>query len=241
MVVERLMAFRSINSAVDGVYTHNSLTIPAPAGIVDGDILALRVSCYTDNANPTFGLPAGFTKWYDQYNGSYHGFIVAWKRASSESGSYVISNSGTANSVEGGWEGCIAAYSGRLSAADPLSVGSNTAYVTSDTVVEAAGITALLGDDVIWAGAAHSTTTLTVPAGMNARLESSYVLCGGTNICGAFGDLLNVAAGATLAKDGTAGASITRKHAFLVGLKIGLVAPVLTAAQVASDISVGWS
>jgi hypothetical protein len=205
------MAFRSIASA----QAHTtSVAVAAPAGIADGDILICAVAYYDVNTH-TISLPTGFTSYYAQGPlGTYHGWAIGWKRASSESGTYTASVDTYACAE---LDAYVAAYSGRLATGDPLTAGSNTKYETANTNIIAAGVTAAAGDDVIFfgGGRAGSAMTIAAPSGMNARAEYEDA---SNNFCSCLADLENVSAGATGNKTATTTVSINRKHGFLLSL-----------------------
>lgn len=203
------MAFRSSDSASeqggDGI-----VTVTAPTGITDGDILVLVAHTYG-------GDPAGCTGFTPVASREVTGddtLVLFWKRAASESGDYNVVYSG-GNDCEA-WIGC---YSGRLASGNPVDVYSDTLYQTSNTTVRAAGMTiATANSDIIWGGFCYSDPlTLTKPAAFTLRdseVGSSVLTCG---------DLLNQSAGATGNQDGTAGGAVdVYKHAFMVALKPAL-------------------
>jgi hypothetical protein len=206
------MAFRSSSGAAK--YPSNSLTITAPASITDGDILVACVWAWGGTPpEGTFSLPSGFTAWYSVSFGSYKG-VLAWKRASSESGNYAFSIT-SAEFVFGQ----MVAFSGRIASGDPLDVGSNTAYTTSNTTVRAAGVTiATSGSDLIYVGfgETNASAALTAPSGMTSRRSDDWT---GDWTAMETASLDNQSTGATGDKDGTANTSTATKHAFLVALK----------------------
>lgn len=208
------MAFRSSSGAAN--YPSNSITITAPASIADGDILVACVWAWHEvgtTPEGTFSLPSGFTAWYSVSFGSYKG-VLAWKRASSESGNYAFSITGAAFVF-----GQMVCFSGRVASGDPLDVGSNTGYVTSNTTVRAAGVTiATSGSDLIYCGFAETdgSASLAEPSGMTSRRSDDWT---GDWTAMETASLDNQSTGATGDKDGTANTSTTAKHAFLIALK----------------------
>lgn len=214
-----------------------SVVVTAPTGIVDGDIL---VGAYYHAGSTSAGvtLPAGFTQW--AVNGtSLDGFRfvhLCWKRAASESGDYTFARSGTAKTSAA----CITVIKGCKASGDPANVApSNTLYQTSNTTIRAAAITPTVESCLVWVGLVYSNPqTLTEPTGFTMQADPNdntldYKLVLATK--------LGQAAGATGDIDGTV-VTTTIKHAMMVALEpYVLVAPTLTAAQVGSDIQVGWS
>lgn len=68
------------------------VTVTAPAGIQDDDMLLL---CVCNDGNPnTFVLPSGFTELEERNNGNACSILIAWKRASGEAGDYTITWTG---------------------------------------------------------------------------------------------------------------------------------------------------
>lgn len=83
-----------VESSGTGVATGTSLTISAPSGIQDGDLLIIYAAY--SRTDDDFTLPPGFTNIpIANAGGSIRG-VMGWKIASSESGDYVINWSGSA-------------------------------------------------------------------------------------------------------------------------------------------------
>ena len=206
------MAFRSAQGA--GLYPSDTITIPAPAGIADGDILVACVWSWRGGGGAgAIQLPADFAAWYTVTVASYVG-VLAWKRANSEAGDYTFTSAGGQFTF-----GQVGVFSGRVASGDPLDVGSNTGYTTSNTTVRGAGVTiATSGSDLIYCGMAETddSASLSAPSGMTSRRSDDW-----TDDWTAMetASLDNQTTGATGDKDGTANAACTSKHAFLVALK----------------------
>ena len=109
-----------------------SVSIAAPAGLADNDIMIATVSTL-EWAAP-HDAPAGWTQLYQNSIGTGLRASVWWKRASSESGAYVFSTTyGTTN-----WKGSISAYSGAIVSGNPIetsgfSTNGGTATATPVT------------------------------------------------------------------------------------------------------------
>ena len=163
-------AFRSATS--DGETSGTSITLTAPAGISDNDIL-LAFIYKEDTGAVTY--PSGFTeKQTVTQTASDPDFkcYLAWKRASSESGNYTFS---WTNNV---WRaGLIMAISGAILSGDPFDVAPSTnAPGSASATVTATGITTLTADTLLVAlGAAFSSFTWTEPSGMTERVDYNNV------------------------------------------------------------------
>ena len=113
----------------------------------------------------------------------------------------------------------VSVFSGRVASGDPLDVGSNTGYTTSNTIVRAAGVTiATSGSDLIYCGMAETngSASLSEPSGMTSRRSDDWT---GDWTAMETASLDNQSTGATGDKDGTANTACTIKHAFLIALK----------------------
>ena len=92
-----------------------SVSIAAPAGLADNDIMIAAVSTLEWAA--VHSAPAGWTQLY-QFDMSTAGKTSYWwKRAASESGAYVFTTNYT---VATNWKGAISAYSGALTTGNPI-------------------------------------------------------------------------------------------------------------------------
>lgn len=203
------MAHRATTSAYASA---TSVTVTAPSGIADDDILICALLQYKSGGGTTFTWPSGFTEIYQRQATTNFRAGIAWKRASSESGDYTITASDTGDLI-----GIVSAYSGRIASGSPVDVGSDTSYTTNDANVRGAGVTiATAGSDLLWCGFSYRSdqNDLSVPSGMNSRADvhDGYE-------CFALADLLDQSTGASGDKDGTLGDVTTTKHAFLVALK----------------------
>jgi len=200
-----------------------STAVSAPAGIADGDILVCSGLSYRGAGAGAFTWPSGFTEIGQRTVGTGYKIGLAWKRCSSESGTYTVAGASVEAII-----GIVGAYRGRLASDSPVDVTSDTTYTTSNTTVRAAAATiATAGSDLIWVGFGYYSDAdeLTVPSGMTARADvfDGYE-------CLAQADLLAQGAGTTGDKDGAMAHSTTVKHAYMVALKpeaAGLSIPLL--------------
>lgn len=187
-----------------------SVTVTAPAGIVDGDILIAHVAAFRTTALAPGAITlAGFT-WTTRTTSTYYISAVGWKRASAESGNYAFTSANAAQMAAS-----VAVFRGRLAVGTPCAV-VNTAYITSNTNCRAATSTAVAGDDYargFWYYSA-TTQTLTLPANEN---NVGYQQI--TNIMAArLTYRENVAAGASGTIDSVMGTAGVIKHAYTVQL-----------------------
>ena len=211
------MAFRSDNE----VYTPNTATVTAPAGVELGDLLIIGVLASHENCViPT--LPSGFAHITEVAFVSWDGWeriAVGWKVAdaadvtkSASSGTYSVVYSGAQLFV---WIGC---YTGRVTSSI-LDCSSNTEYTTDDYIVRAASMAvATVGTDVVWFGYhwAEAPQAPSLPSGMNNRA----IISDGGNYCFYVADKPNQPTGATGNQDATLpNYNSDWKHAVMVGLK----------------------
>lgn len=207
------MAFR--DSAHNSAASTSVAIASSSLDIEDDDILLAFAAYWRDGVEwGDFNFPPGFTVVETASLISSGTCKLAWKRASSESGNYTFSNDYAAEVYAQ-----VASFSGRLASGDPVDVKSNTQYQTSNTTVRAAGVTiATAGSDLVYCGlcSTDGTPTLDAPSGMTSR--DSYDISA-LWVSMELASLDNQGAGATGDKDGTADASTTWKHAFLIALK----------------------
>lgn len=114
----------SFVSATAQTSAGTELTFAAPSGIADDDIIILMLGRAEVSTSPSWGT--GFT---ELFNTAHDGgsFAAAWKRASSESGDYVVSWSGS--TAVAGVAYCIR---GAITSATPVVAGT-TATGSSTT------------------------------------------------------------------------------------------------------------
>lgn len=206
------MAISYVNASSDTSTSGTTHTGTAPASIQDNDILVGAV--LVDSATDTCTWPAGWAEWAQNALEATPAsrIRVGWKRCASESGNYQWTN------LPDGYKyTVITAFRGCKTAGDPANVScSNTTYRTNDKVVRAAQVTTTIaGCALIWAGAIQQNATLTKPTDFTKaddEVDAGYYSL-------LQGYLLDVAAGATGAKDGASSANTTKKHAFLIALE----------------------
>jgi hypothetical protein len=109
------LAFRSNHQTINGTASA-SCVVTAPSGIADDDILIFALERADVTAAITW--PSGFTELFDTtHDGG--STACAWKRASSESGNYTASWTGTTRNV-----GIMYAVSGAATAGTPVTIGT---------------------------------------------------------------------------------------------------------------------
>jgi len=200
-----------------------SVTVTAPTGIQNDDLLVATVWCHDTSSKPT--PPSGFT----EITGAAHSLVadtsqrnyVWYKRASSESGDYTFTIANGSYQIV-----CaIAVFRSCLASGDPVDVISNTEYVISDSTIRAASMTTTEPGCRIWWGYAirADTDLISTPSGWTTAEEISP---GGTSPnyhCSLLAYQLDndgVTKGSTGDVDGTlSGGSIQNKHAVMVEFK----------------------
>lgn len=191
------MALRSSSSVNSGSGFTNTLTVSAPSGVAQNDIVILAWQNGA-SATSTVTWPSGFTELVNA-SGTTAGttYRIAWKReGASPPSSYTVSSSTT--------DYCVliaAAYANRSTTAAPtyqLTVQS-TGQV-SPISINAGGVTAAAGDDIGWfvgvtasGGSSLSASAFTAPTNYTLRQDSH---CAAYHTSG-FASRDNVSAGAT--------------------------------------------
>lgn len=175
------MAYRSSAQVATASGTSTSLTVNAPAGLAQNDIVTLFwVNGGTDTSTITW--PAGFTQFTPDASTSAPDtktIRAAWKRAgASEPSTYQVSTD------IGGGDKCIliaVAHSGRHLTNPPVAVATTQLVAQTDPVsINATGFTASAGDDAIWfaaqsggVGEAVFLWTYSAPASYTERQEAA--------------------------------------------------------------------
>ena len=186
-----------------GTASSANLTLPAVAGIQDRDILLIAAATYW-NGSGDLNWPSGFARVDLTADGYTH---LAWKRASSESGDYVLPahSHDVRVAVLMVLRGCVAAGS-------PFGGISNTVYDTNNTTIRAAGFTTTETTALAWFGQTYENTVSAGPSSftLGASGANEYHLCGHYK--------LEQSPGATGNIDGTLSSSSGDKHAIMVAL-----------------------
>ena len=194
------MAISVGNSTYTAQDNANSITVSAPSGIEDGDVLVLRVTAWDTISGLSW--PSGFSGVSTTYD------AAAVKEASSESGSYEVT-------VSSG--GLMVATLTVIKGADVSSkVWSNTDYTTNNTTLRAAGITVGAGACLVWMAGIYLNGTITNPSGFTTQVGTGDAYYGDIRLQTA--TKLGLSSGATGDIDGTMSAATTYKHVIMLGL-----------------------
>jgi len=193
--------------------TTTSVVVTAPSSMQDGDIMIMIVNSYrSTTATPGAHAVSGFTQIYTRATSTRYIFSIWYKRCSSESGNYTATSTSSTQ-----MEAAISVYRGCVTSGTPVDVSSNTAYTTSNTSVRGASITPTVADGFfVWGGFFYLATsnTLTKPASFALRQTQQN-----TRNTITLADLAYSTTSASGNQDGTAGATCTVKHAYLLALK----------------------
>ena len=163
-------SFRSVGAATS-YGTRTNLTMAAPAGIVDNDILIAQIFTGSGTTAPTPTTLAGWTIFGINTNvtdtGGFNGKMwLYWKRASSESGNYTWTIANCNNT------GYIECYSNCLATGTPLGATSNNSGTgqtnTGTGITTTAANSFLLWFSHDWGDTANN---LTPPTGMTERVD----------------------------------------------------------------------
>lgn len=204
------MAYRSSTSAGGSTTT---VTVAVPAGAATDDIAILVVGVDEFQAQ-TITWPSGFTQLGNTLILAPDGAILAfaWKRLTgADSGNYTI----TLSSSTGDHLAECALFSGRHTTNPPVAstIATNTTANSSPISVDATGLTAVTGDDLLWIGAADTTagnggTSWSPPSTFTEQKDD--VNAGPTGFCnGSIATKDNVSSGATGTITGTFIATVT--------------------------------
>lgn len=204
------MALSYVNSS-SNKSTTTSVSISTPSGLADGDIMIAFVTSFwaTNKTAGTVTAPAGWNTINTQAISKRYQVGLFWKRASSEGSSYSFTSTSAKQ-----MQGAISAYRGAVSSGNPYSVYSNTLYGTSGTIVRAATMTpSSNGLYVVWGGWYYlsGTISLTKPSAMSLLQTQNN-----TNNALTMAHAVFTPGTATGNQDGTAGATCTVKHAYMV-------------------------
>jgi hypothetical protein len=140
-----------------------TLTLAPPASIADGDLLEATFFVYQNTGNdPNL---SGWTKKVDVNDAGDLRIVTLYKRASSESGSYVFNLTSPVY-----WSGIIRRITGAIASGDPYDVvGSGASGVS--TSPSASATTTTIDTLVLWYAAPFSSgTTVSPPAGVSGTM-----------------------------------------------------------------------
>ena len=191
-----------------------SITLIAPTGIQDGDILFVAISVRKafGTANDPVAPDINWTQIGSAITITGAKYSIFWKRASSESGNYVFTSaSGTK------MYGIISCYRGCVLTDSPVDAYSSVLYTTADYICRAASITPSESNGMFIFAGYSATQILSNPPGMTNR----HIVSGIASMYMSLADLTYSDISASGDKD-AALVSITGstyKYAFLVALK----------------------
>jgi hypothetical protein len=194
------MAYRD---STNGQGLSTSRTVAVPAGVQTDDIVI--IVCTSDGGTSTNGvIPSGFTAFFTDSKCLADGQAATccWKRLTgADSGSYSF----TGSPDNSDWICQAYAFSGRDTGNPPVQSTLNTVNSASGSplTINANGVTALTGDDLLWLSMPDTTasgvgTGHTPPSGYT---EVEDALQNWQNVSGAYKE--NVSAGATGTVSGT--------------------------------------
>jgi hypothetical protein len=197
-----------------------SVTVDPGDTIPDGSVILLWALA-ADNSPPasTFTWPADFAQLKERlYTDDYERIALAWKRAAGESGTYTIESAGAVGMLAG-----LAVITGASVAAYPFGTISDTAYLTNNTTIRAAGFTATVRSDLVGFfsgyfnhGGEHADA-IAAPAGWTAARWGWVAPSGWSAEEHVEIDYYeSVPEGATGDIDATAATATTFKHGFVV-------------------------
>lgn len=205
------MSFVAVAHSVDSATTA-SLSCNKPTGTVDNDLMFAFIK-RNDSTDPSV-VPSGWTLLGSRVPGGANSFWLYYKLAASEGASY------TWDWAASGRTGIsIVTRRGEFNIASPIDVVSNTSYVTSDTTLRAAAVSAAsVNSTILFFGGNHTATatTATVPSSPSTFTEDVDYHDGNGRFHRYMASLLWTGSGSTGDIDATLSATSTDKHAFAV-------------------------
>lgn len=214
------IAFRS---ATRNTGASGGITLAAPSGISDGDILVAFVLAY--NLSPDVTI-SGFTL-ANRTNLNGYQLATLWKRASSESGSYAVGASGSE------WtEAILACYSGCVASGSPIDAasGGNTtgASTTASITTTTSGCT-IVSALQVWYGGGDATKSITAP-GLTFT-ERFRVYDSGDQITSQVSDAVQLSAGSVTVTSSTAPATADIVSHVAALIPAGVASPTATQSR----------
>ena len=144
-------SIRSVGATVQGAAA-SAITMPAPAGIVDGDILIAIVNSTSNADSPSL---TGFTSKSSRSTTNRAGTQnLLWKRASSESGDY------TTGTPSGTIWGHVICVKDAIASGDPFDAVALNDTTNSVTTLTCSAIVPATNRDVLIAGYYQLTASL---------------------------------------------------------------------------------
>lgn len=206
-----MTTFVASANSVDSASTA-SLACDKPTGTADNDYMFAFIK-RNDSTAPN-SVPSGWTLLGDRVPSGANSIWLYGKLAASEGTSYTW-----------GWAAAgrtgitIATYRDGFNTSTPIDVVSNTSYVTSNTTIRAASVSAAAANSpIIFAGGVHnsSAVTFTAPTAPSAFAENVDYYNDQSRFARTFALLVWTGSGATGDMDATASITTIDKHAFAV-------------------------
>lgn len=172
------MAYRS--SSVADLLATTTISVPVPAGAAINDIAILVINL-DNTGHGTLTFPAGFTTLFTTTvsGPDQHTQALAWKRLiAADTGNYTVTWTGANDAI-----GECALFSGRDTSNPPTaSEATDTSANASPISVSAATVTALTGDDLLWAGgldltSSTATSSCAPPSAFTERQDDARDWC----------------------------------------------------------------
>jgi hypothetical protein len=175
-----------------------NLDIPLPSGTADNDIMIMAIS--SKGIASALTLPGGWTTITESDSVDVKA-VVAWKRASGESGPYTVT--GASDTIVG----AITSYRGAAGAGNPIGDYSANPTIVEGTVTGLSITPALANSMIIFTAHISNDTTLSWDGGSNPTWTSDY------NVLSTGGSDATVSAAYGIKTDTTATGSRTGTHA----------------------------
>lgn len=193
------VAIRSQNTyASSGAATSHA--VPAPGTIVDGDILELGIEYRQTSGVQTITWPTGFTQIDKEDITGSRGIAKAWKRASSESGSYSVGLSESSQMTAR-----IRALSGCKASGSPVNAFLSATNASGATQTAPRPTTTVDGCFISYQTMLNGATTTNWTPPANVTESGEVASSGASNVSGmhAFDTANQATAGQTTQRDFT--------------------------------------
>ena len=199
-----------------------SVAITKPANMLAGDVLiicecAYRTTALAPGTATIANTGSGGSAWgtvVNQTTATYYKTAYSTKVLAADGDGSVTAYTWSSSSAARMAAALIVLRGRKNQAPTPIS---NTAYTTSDTLVQAAALTAASLDDLVWWGYNYRSTVqaTVIPAGWS----SGTVQTAGAAISGAMAYMEAVSSGTTGVVNGTIANAVATKHAFMFAVQ----------------------
>ncbi len=169
-------AYRTQANTTYARRANTSIAAWSLTALATGDIMIMQVVLAANaGAAPDGTFPAGWTQIGTDltvFDGSFRGrHKAAWKRAASESGSYVFTHSTCSAQMQ------IGVYSGCIASGDPIDANSQQAADSGGLSITAPSVTTTVADTkLLFIGHDWNLAARSPPSGMTERFESLLYL-----------------------------------------------------------------